>query len=307
MFPGDFDGIIAGAPGLDWSGRAAQAVRSRRRCRRKRRGVHAGEAAGAARRRAAGVRCPRRRERRPDRKSDALQVRSESRRVQAADGPDVPDARAGRHSAPLCTPPTIMAERANWPASPPGSELGWTDQGWSASARATGLDHYRFVVFKDPRGTSIGSTTPPTSRASTRVKARHQCQRSEPQGVLRSRRQAAAVSRLGRSPDFPAEQRHVFQARRCRARRAIENRRVVSPVHGARHGALRRRRRAERLRQGRPARSSGWRPARLPVRSSRRTRQRARSIARARCAHTRRSPSYKGSGSMDEAASFACR
>src|SRR6185503_5660189 len=26
-FPSDFDGIIAGAPGLDWTGRAAQAVR----------------------------------------------------------------------------------------------------------------------------------------------------------------------------------------------------------------------------------------------------------------------------------------
>src|SRR5262249_38302416 len=27
MFPADFDGIIAGSPGLDWSGRSAQAVR----------------------------------------------------------------------------------------------------------------------------------------------------------------------------------------------------------------------------------------------------------------------------------------
>src|SRR2546430_9115840 len=26
-FPGDFDGIVAGAPGLDWTGRAGQAVR----------------------------------------------------------------------------------------------------------------------------------------------------------------------------------------------------------------------------------------------------------------------------------------
>ena len=26
-FPADFDGIIAGSPGLDWSGRSAQAVR----------------------------------------------------------------------------------------------------------------------------------------------------------------------------------------------------------------------------------------------------------------------------------------
>jgi feruloyl esterase len=32
-----------------------------------------------------------------------------------------------------------------------GSELGWTNLGWSSSARATGLDQFRFLVFKDPR------------------------------------------------------------------------------------------------------------------------------------------------------------
>ena len=32
----------------------------------------------------------------------------------------------------------------------PGSELGWTDLGWTASARATGLDQFRFLVFGDP-------------------------------------------------------------------------------------------------------------------------------------------------------------
>ena len=32
----------------------------------------------------------------------------------------------------------------------PGSELGWTDLGWTQSARATGLDQYRFLVYKDP-------------------------------------------------------------------------------------------------------------------------------------------------------------
>jgi len=35
----------------------------------------------------------------------------------------------------------------------PGSELGWTDLGWTASARATGLDQFRFIVFKDPKWT----------------------------------------------------------------------------------------------------------------------------------------------------------
>jgi feruloyl esterase len=31
-----------------------------------------------------------------------------------------------------------------------GSELGWTDLGWTASARATGLEHFRYLVFADP-------------------------------------------------------------------------------------------------------------------------------------------------------------
>jgi feruloyl esterase len=31
-----------------------------------------------------------------------------------------------------------------------GSELGWTDFGWTASARATGFDQFRYLVFKDP-------------------------------------------------------------------------------------------------------------------------------------------------------------
>jgi feruloyl esterase len=31
------------------------------------------------------------------------------------------------------------------------SELGWTDMGWTASARATGLDHFRFIVFQNPK------------------------------------------------------------------------------------------------------------------------------------------------------------
>ena len=35
----------------------------------------------------------------------------------------------------------------------PGSELGWTSLGWTASARATGLDQFRFIVFKDPAWT----------------------------------------------------------------------------------------------------------------------------------------------------------
>src|SRR5262249_7266254 len=35
----------------------------------------------------------------------------------------------------------------------PGSELGWTDLGWTASAQATGLDQFRFLVFGDSNWT----------------------------------------------------------------------------------------------------------------------------------------------------------
>ena len=35
--------------------------------------------------------------------------------------------------------------RVRLPDSMPGSELGWTDLGWTASARATGLDQFRFI------------------------------------------------------------------------------------------------------------------------------------------------------------------
>jgi feruloyl esterase len=31
-----------------------------------------------------------------------------------------------------------------------GSELGWTDLGWTAGARGTGLNHFQFLVFGDP-------------------------------------------------------------------------------------------------------------------------------------------------------------
>ena len=36
----------------------------------------------------------------------------------------------------------------------PGSELGWTPTGWTASARATGIDQFRFLVFNDPAWTA---------------------------------------------------------------------------------------------------------------------------------------------------------
>src|SRR5262245_48698259 len=150
-FPADFDGIIAGAPGLDWTGRAAQAVHVAR-------ALQQGESARLA-------------------SADAQLLHKAV--VEACDALD--GVKDGVLENPRrCTfDPAALQCRGNTPgaclttsqvdtarllySSQPnpktaraiaglerGSELGWTDLGWTASARATGLDQFRYLVFKDP-------------------------------------------------------------------------------------------------------------------------------------------------------------
>lgn len=153
-FPNDFDGIVAGSPGLDWTSRATQAVRVAKRL----------EADPAAR--IGGA---------------ELQV-LHTAVLDACDALD--GARDGlienpagcafdpaavqcttRGAAGCLTAAQVDTARFIY-ASPKnprtgreltglarGSELGWTDLGWTQSARATGLDQYRFLVFKNPAWT----------------------------------------------------------------------------------------------------------------------------------------------------------
>jgi feruloyl esterase len=150
-FPADFNGIIAGAPGLDWTGRAAQAVRIAQRLE----------------------------------KMDAARLREPQRQLlhasvvascDAIDGvkdgvienpkrckfdPGVLECKGSDETSCLTTP-QVETARLIYSAAinpktqrainglEPGSELGWTDLGWTASARATGLDQFRFLVFGDP-------------------------------------------------------------------------------------------------------------------------------------------------------------
>jgi feruloyl esterase len=151
-FPADFDGIIAGAPGLDWTGRAAQAVR-----------------VAQALQRNEGARLPKAKlERLHAAVLDACDlldgvkdgVIDDPKRC--AFDPGVlqckgADEESCLTAAQVGTARMIYSAQVN-PRSrreitglEPGSELGWTDLGWTASARATGLDQFRFLVFKDPQ------------------------------------------------------------------------------------------------------------------------------------------------------------
>jgi len=153
-FPEDFDGIIAGAPGLDWTSRAAQAVRVERvleadpaaRLLQEHRELLHAAVIGAC---------------------DALDgvkdglIESPER---CTFDPGVLECRGSAVNACL-TKAQVETARLIY-SSPPnpksgraigglarGSELGWTDLGWTASARATGLDQFRFLVHADPSWT----------------------------------------------------------------------------------------------------------------------------------------------------------
>ena len=150
-FPADFDGIIAGAPGLDWTGRAAQAVRVMK-------ALDTNEAArlppphAQLLHRAVVNACDA-----LDDVKDGL-IADPSR---CAFDPAVLQCE-GPGSATCLTPAQVGTARLIYSAAinpktkreiaglAPGSELGWTLTGWTASARATGLDQFRFLVFDDP-------------------------------------------------------------------------------------------------------------------------------------------------------------
>jgi len=149
-FPDDFDGIIAGAPGLDWTGRAAQANRvakvlqasePARLLERERRLLHA----------AAVGKCDA-----LDGVKDGLIGNPE----RCSFDPGVL-ACGGSTGADCLTPAQVETARLIYSSAVnpktkreiagllPGSELGWTDLGWTQSARATGVDQFRYLVHGD--------------------------------------------------------------------------------------------------------------------------------------------------------------
>jgi feruloyl esterase len=153
-FPADFNGIIAGAPGLDWTGRAAQAVRIAKRLEQDE-AARLGEAQRQLLHTAVVAACD---------LNDGVKdgVLENPRRCKFDPGIL---ACKGDDAASCLTPAQVETARLMYSPAinpktkrvinglEPGSELGWTDLGWTGSARATGLDQFRFLVFRDPSWT----------------------------------------------------------------------------------------------------------------------------------------------------------
>jgi feruloyl esterase len=153
-FPEDFDGIVAGAPGQDWTGRAAGALRIATR-------LASNEAARLSE---------------DDRRLVHLAALSACDATDGVEDGIIDDPQhcdfdpvilecSGTNDGSCLTAEQIETVRMLY-SSPnnlrtgrqitglvPGSELNWTDLGWTNSARATGLDHYRYLVYADPNWT----------------------------------------------------------------------------------------------------------------------------------------------------------
>ena len=150
-FPEDYDGIIAGAPGLDWTGRAAAALRvakileanaSARLSEVDRELVH----------RAALDSCD---------AADGVEDGLIGKPQQCEFDPGVLQC-SGEKSSSCLTAVQVNTVRMLYssPLNPatgraitgllPGSELGWTDLGWTRSARDTGMEQYKYLVYGDP-------------------------------------------------------------------------------------------------------------------------------------------------------------
>jgi feruloyl esterase len=154
-FPNDFNGIVAGAPGLDWTGRATAALRAAQVLE-----IDESARLDSSKREllynAAINSCD---------SNDGLVDGLISKPEECGFDPAVLQCAAGEETAACLTPAQVNTARMLYssPINPasgreitgllPGSEQGWTDLGWTASARATGMEQFKYLVYSDPNWT----------------------------------------------------------------------------------------------------------------------------------------------------------
>lgn len=150
-FPEDFDGIIAGSPGNDWTSRAGASLRvarvleaepARRLSPSDRQLVHSAavQACDASDGVTDGV------------IGDPESCKFDPSRLQcsAADGDQCLSAGQVNTVRLMYASPTNPQSGRAITGLFPGSELGWTDLGWTQSARSTGLEQFRYLTYADP-------------------------------------------------------------------------------------------------------------------------------------------------------------
>ena len=146
-YPADFDGVVAGAPGLDWTSRAVSAVRAAQAFERDPAGKVSRDKFAAVNAAVVSA-CD---------ASDGVKDGVIENPKACKFDPAVLACKGTPGNACL-TPPEVETVRAIYasPANPktkreitglaPGSEVNWTETGWSNPARNTGLELFRFLT-----------------------------------------------------------------------------------------------------------------------------------------------------------------
>jgi feruloyl esterase len=150
-FPADFDGIIAGAPGLDWTGRAAQAVRVAK-VLEKNESARLSQAQAQLLHRTVVQTCDVLDGLKDGLIEDPTRCKFDPAVLQCngAEGGECLTAAQVETVRLMYSDAVNPATKREIAGLAPGSELGWSEKGWTASAQSTGLDQFRFIVFNDP-------------------------------------------------------------------------------------------------------------------------------------------------------------
>ncbi len=305
-FPDDYDGIVAGSPGANWSGRALLAVWIAQAVHKDDASfiptslfplIH--EAALAACDAQDGV------------KDGVIDQPSRCKfdpKVLACKG----DATSGcltaaqvetaRRMYTAVTNPRTGAFIA--PAFSPGSEMGWATMG-SAQPLSLGTDLFRFVVFKDPdwdfRKFDFDADIERTMEASASLNA------LDPDLKKFATRGGKLIQYHGWSdPQIaPGIERRVFQVGggqgRCQGCG-----RFLSTIYGPRNGALHRRRWHQHVRRAGSAGAVGGAKKGAEQIPAARVRDGKTDRTRPLCPYPQVAV-YKGTGSTDEALNFTCK
>ena len=258
-FPADFDGIIAGAPGLDWTGRAAQAVRV----------VKALEKTESARLSQTQTQLLHRAVVQACDTLDGLKDGLIEDPTRCTFDPALLQCK-GSDAAACLTTAQVETARLMYSAAvnprttreitglAPGSELGWTQMGWTASARATGLDQFRFIVFNDP-GWDVQKFNFDSDIVRAEETDDNTINALDPNVKPFIDRGGKLIQYHGWSdPQIsPGNSTQYYTRVLDVARRRGQDPECLSAVHGAGHGALRRWRRTEHIRHGRRTRAVG--------------------------------------------------
>ncbi len=149
-FPEDYDGIIAGAPGNDWMGRAAGSLRVAKHLEQHE-DARLPEAKVQLLHEAVLAACD---------AADGVEDRVVGDPERCDFDPGVLECSGGAGDDCLTAAQVATAEMMySSPENPktgraitgvlPGSEPNWTDMGWTRSARATGIDQYRYLIHGD--------------------------------------------------------------------------------------------------------------------------------------------------------------